>query len=213
MARCYIRVPVYLAEYLRNRDAAQPVPRGECVSFPENSSVYLLLGMTIRDNPSGRYRGIDSLSEKQFQYICSQMPAGALPSGMDVARITGYGKNIRQEGEYVAVTLPREVLADGVRRRPSATWAVSPASVPTLTKELLRMFWSDFFEYIDRDQKFAQAQRVSRTVIEGIERFMERYDISNGYDNRVMNKLRRNYYRKQSADAFSAADVVEHSAG
>lgn len=211
MARVFLRVPDYIGAYVRNRKPGTRIPEGGDVSFPENSTVFFLVAGALRDNPTDSYTGIDCFSENQFQKLREQA-GDRHPKDEDVIRITGADRKMKENGEYISLSLPREVEMGETRKAPSASWILYPSSLPAIRKELNRMFWRDFFCYMEKERDWALAHGAERTVMEGIERFMERYDIPNRNDNGMKKNLKRNYYRKMGSASFSDEENVEHGA-
>lgn len=209
MARVFLRVPDYIGAYLRNRKPGMHIPIGGDVHFPENSTVYFLVAEALRDNPEGEFLGIDCFSENEFVRLKNKS-GGNYPSDADIIEYIRSGRKLKGNGEYISVYLPREIEVGQLRKAPSSSWTLYPSSVPAIKKELSRMFWRDFFIYMEKDEDFALSNGLERTVMEGIERFMERYDIPNQSDNSMKKNLKRNYYRKLEDVHYTEYDCIEH---
>lgn len=210
MARVFLRVPDYIGAYVRNRKPGTRIPIGGDVSFPENSTVFFLIAGALRDNPNGDFLGIDCFSENQFQHF-QDLAKGSYPTDEDIISFTSSERKVKERGEYISVSLPREIEIGEHRKVPSSSWTLYPSSVPSIKKELNRMFWRDFFVYMEKEKDFALAHGTERTVMEGIERFMERYDIPNQSGNGMKKNLKRNYYRKLGSTSFTEEEYVEHA--
>lgn len=209
MARIFLRVPDYIGAYLRNRKPGTHIPVGGDVSFPENSTVFFLIAGALRDNPDGEFFGTDCFSENQFRNLREKV-GGRYPSDEDIMNLTSTVRKVKEKGEYVSISLPREVEFGEYRKAPSSSWTLYDSSIPRIKKEMNRMFWRDFFSYMEKEKDFALAHGTDRTVMEGIERFMERYDIPNQSGNGMKKNLKRNYYRKLEQSSFSEDEYVEH---
>ena len=210
MARCYIRVPTYVAAYIRNRDAENRIQPGGEVSFPEVSVVGWLICRGLRDNAEGAARGIESFSEKQFSDIKRICGGKENLSDTDVMDALGVHKKVKKKGEYLCVSLPRELDRMGVRYRITSTWFIKPAYVSAIVKALTQEFWNEFIAYMARDKEWAMANGQKRATLDGIERFLERYDIANDKSDIVKENMKRNYYRKLPDYAFTEYDYIEH---
>lgn len=209
MARVFLRVPDYVGAYIRNRKPGVRIPIGGDVSFAENSTVHFLIAGALRNNPDGEIYGTDCFSENQFRGIID-MNGGAYPTDEDVMRIIDSERKFKERGEYISISLPREVEIGEYRKAPSSSWTLYQSSIHAIRKELSGMFWRDFFIYMEKEKDFALAHGAGRTVMEGIERFMERYDIPNQAGNGMKKNLKRNYYRKMGTPSFTEDDYVEH---
>lgn len=209
MARVFLRVSDYIGAYLRNRKPGMRIPIGGDVSFPENSTVFFLVAGALRDNPNGDFFGIDCFSENQFEDL-KKVLGGEYPSDEDIMNIVHVDRKVKEKGEYISISLPREIEIGEYRKVPSSSWTLYSSSIPRIKKELNRMFWRDFFTYMEKEKDFALAHGTERTIIEGIERFMERYDIPNQAGNGMKKNLKRNYYRKLGASSFTEEEEVEH---
>lgn len=209
MARVFLRVSDYIGAYLRNRKPGTHIPIGGDVSFPENSTVFFLIAGALRDNPNGNFFGIDCFSEIQFENI-RHISGGKYPSDEDIMNFIHIDRKVKEKGEYISIFLPREIEIGEYRKVPSSSWTLYSSSIPRIKKELNRMFWRDFFAYMEKEKDFALAHGTERTIMEGIERFMERYDIPNQEGNGMKKNLKRNYYRKLGATLFTEEEEVEH---
>lgn len=211
MARVFLRVPDYIGAYIRNRKPGARIPVGGDVAFAENSTVSFLIAGALRESSANGIPDMECFSENRFQEIMDKN-GGVYPSDDDVMRITGNKRRVKERGEYISISLPREVEIGEYRKVPTSSWTLYSSSIPAIRRELSGMFWRDFFLYMDKEKDFAQAYGVTRTVMEGIERFMERYDIPNQNGNGMKKNLKRNYYRKISVSSFTEDDYVEHGA-
>ena len=70
-------------------------------------------------------------------------------------------------------------------------------------------FWRALYSYMDRFRDYCTSSGNKFVVIDGLERFMERYDIRNSDDNGERNTLKREYNRKRLSYKFTDNDYVE----
>lgn len=209
MARCYLRTPNYIGAYLRNRNPEVHIPLGGEVCFPETSTLYYMLSGILVKSPDKELSGINCFSEKQFLALKEKLH-GEYPEDVEVAKITGYDKTIKGTNEYICIVLPRETENRGLKKRTTASYKIQPAIIKSFVSEIKKLFWRDFIQYMEKDKEWALTHGCERTVIEGIERFMERYDIPNAEDGVMKKNLKRYYHRLMETTSFSPYDEIEH---
>lgn len=222
MANFYIRVPFYVASYYRNKDKTSPIPVGGIVYIESDDPLWYTISENLVCNSGNIVHKNYCFSSKQWQ----KMMKGSTLSDKktDITRmdeLTISDDEIKvlaglpvprndNSGEYLCVAMPREVYHSGRIMATNTLWFLSPRGAGKVRKAMVDEFWRALFTYTDTRRDVCANKRHKYVVIEGLESFMERYDIPNPPDNSTREMLKRNMNRKRMSFKFSAEDYIEH---
>lgn len=229
MANFYLRVPHYVAAYYRNKDRDNPLPLCAPIAFGSSDDIYHLLcdslycnsggtvnqrycfsakqwnrmlsGYSIDPSLSGKSRNTVLLSVREDELTLSDAEIFTL-SGLPMPR----GNNA---GEYICIRMPAEVVRCGKLTKTNTWWTLTKNGAAAVRERMSAEFWRAIYAYMDRFRDYCLASGKPFVVIDGLERFMERYDIRNSPDNGERNTLKREYNRKRGAYKFTETDYVE----
>lgn len=230
MANFYLRVPHYVASYIRNKDQANPIMVSGTIYISPTDKLWNVLNSSIHFNRIDNVVRIGCFCERQWKMMMRGFP---IQKGInekaskravittedvltlndsEISVLAGISKCKGEDaGEYLCFSLPSEVCVNGVLYKTNTQWQPLKNGAKVMIAELTRDFWRAFFIYMDKDKDWCIANHIERTTMESIERFMTRYDIRNSSDNREKKTLKRNYYRKRKVYQFSFEDYVEHA--
>lgn len=229
MATFYLRVPHYVASYFRNKDSDKPIPVGGVLLIEQTERLWVIITSMIHLNRVSNIVRCGCFCERQWNMMMkgSRLFASNKQCAIDltlfskeerlslsdfeVSELSGISKCKGDDsGEYVCIKMPKEVYINGKWHKTNDLWQPLKQGAMDMISEMTREFWRAFFVYMDRDRDWCLVNKVERSLMEGIERFMARYDIRNSPDNREKKTLKRNYYRKRKSYKFNSDDFVEH---
>lgn len=230
MANCYLRVPYYVASYFRNKSRDESLPVGSVIEIDPSEPLYGELYDQIHCNTSGTINRARSFCARQWNQMMQGYAINkgsirktkanrvltervdeltltdsevSLLSGLDIPRN-------EDSGEYLCLRMPDEVRRNGQLRPVNAHWQLSTRGAKRIRRMMIDEFWRAFYCYTDRFRSYCEMEGRSYSPMEGLERFMERYDIRNSADNHEKNMLKRNMNRKRIAFKFTPDDYVEY---
>lgn len=229
MANCYLRVPYYVASYFRNKSRKDSLPVGSVIEIDPCDPMYGELYDHIHCNTGGTINRARSFCARQWNQM---MQGYSIARGMtrktkanrlltervdeltlsdsEVALLTGLDVPCNEDlGEYLCIRMPDEVRRDGTMRPVNAHWQLSVTGAKRVRRMMIDEFWRAFYCYTDRFRSYCEKEGRSYSPMEGLERFMERYDIRNSADNHEKDMLKRNMNRKREAFKFTSDDYVE----
>ena len=214
MANVYIRLPKYVASYIRNKMESSPIAVGEPISIDPTSYLYMdfIHGLTV--NTGNTVSSNHCFCEKQWQRmmkglsierknlrrnVCllSERIDQLTLTDDEVTLLSGVNRPKGEaSGEYLCLRIPPEVRRSGKLIQTNGHWQLSHNATSTIRSLMTEEFWRCFLSFMDRAKLYCIANHTTFVTIDYIERFMARYDIYNGPDNRMRNNLKRNLNRK-----------------
>lgn len=229
MANLYIRLPHYVASYLRNKDRNKPLEVGSPIPLNQSERVWvefceglypnnnltinraycfcqkqwntMMEGYSLTDKAQGKRR-VKVLTERYDQLTLYDNEVQKL-SGLPIPR----GDD---SGEYICIAIPREALRYGKVVPTSAFWQLQDVPANAVRTHLTNEFWRALYAYVDKARDKCGSSGKEFVFIDVLESFMERYDIRCSPDNHERNALKRNYNRKRQSYKFTEEDFVEH---
>lgn len=228
MPNVYLRVPHYVASYFRNKNRSQRIAVGGVIHIDPSDPLYALLIENIHCNSTVVNRGYCFCARQwkrmmmgyapnetnlKKQPILNQLEDELTLSDNEVATLSGLNAPRNSDkGEYLCIAVPREICKYGqqfiVNEHWQFTWRGSFAIRNAMTDE----FWRALFAYLDiRREMYSNTRGRKYVAIEGLESFMERYDIRNSTeDQHELQTLKRGMNRKRHAFKFNEEDYIEH---
>lgn len=224
MANIYLRVPHYVGSYFRNKEQLKPIPVGGVVVLEKTDILWTILSSMIHFNNIDNIVRQGCFCERQWKMMKRGMSivSGAkkirilVPeddvtlSDEEVVKMSGLNRlKGGDDVEYLCLRLPQEVYINGVLRKTNDQWQLLNTGSIRMLERMKDEFWRAFFVYTDRYKDWCVSHNIEFNILEGIERFMTRYDICNSIDEHEKKALKRNYYRKRKAYKFTFDDFVE----
>lgn len=229
MANLYLRVPHYVASYLRNKDRNKPMEVGSVIPVNQSERIWIdfcdglypnlnqtinraycfcqkqwntmMDGYSLKDKNTGKRRV--KLLPERFDQLTLDDKEVQLLSGLPVPR----GDD---SGEYICIGIPREAMRYGKVVSTNANWQLRDTAANTVRSYLVNEFWRNLYAYVDKARDRSDSIGKKFVFIEVLESFMERYDIRCSPDMREKMALKRNYNRKRKTYKFTEEDYVEH---
>lgn len=226
MANLYLRVPHYVASYLRNKNrydelqVGSPIPinkseriwveycEGLCPNlhnqvnraycFTQRQWNTMMDGYRLTDD--GHVRKTEKL-EREDQLTLNDSEVFRL-SGLPVPR----GDD---SGEYICIAVPREAMRYGRLVPTNASWFLRDVCANAVRTMLVCEFWRTLYSYVDKAIDKSHASNRKFVLIHVLNSFMERYNIRCSSDMRELEALKRNYNRKRKSYRFTEEDYVE----
>lgn len=227
MSNVYIRVPKYVASYLRNKSEVCPIGVGEPISIDPTSYLYMDFIHGLAVNTGNTISANHCFCEKQWQRMMRgysierknlRRNIRLLSDRMDqltltddeVALLSGV-KRPKGEvgGEYICLRIPPEVRRGDRMVSTNGHWQLSHNAASTVRSLMAEEFWRCFLSFMKRGKQYCIENRTTFVTMDYIERFMARYDIYNGPDNRMRNNLKRNLHRKGQRARNSDEEYIE----
>ena len=209
----YVRVPHYVASFWRNREEKKPIDRGGRVDLSGEYVLWQMLLQGITRNPDEvvvkegcfcermwrkmlRGQSVVANEKGKFVKVFPKRDASIHLSEGEVSAMCGFRQGVNEEqNEYLCVVLPDKVYVNGMMYNVDGQWQMRGKSLQFFVAELRKSFWHECVEYVDQFID-ATPKGVERSTVEGLDRFMLRYDIKVGQGNKERDTLKRNYYRQ-----------------
>lgn len=229
MANLYLRVPHYVASYLRNKDRNDPLEVGSVITLNQSERVWvdfceglypnlnlsinraycfcqkqwntMMDGYSLLDKATGKRR-VKVLTERFDQLTLDDKEVQKL-SGLSIPR----GDD---SGEYICINIPREAPRFGKLVPTNTFWQLRNSSAKTVRTLLVDEFWRTLYAYVDKAIDKYEAEGKDFVTINILEAFMERYDIRCSADGREREALKRNYNRRRKLYRFTEEDFIEY---
>lgn len=214
MANLYLRLPKYVASYIRNKREYAPIGVGEPVIIDPTSYLYMdfIHGLTV--NTYSTVSEKHCFCEKQWQRMMKgysierdklRRNVRLLTDRIDQLTLTDDEVSLLSgtkrpkgevSGEYLCIRIPPEVRRGDRMVSTNGHWQLSHNAASTVRSLMTDDFWRGFLSFMSRGKQYCIENHTHFVSMEYIERFMARYDIYNGIDNKMRNNLKRNLNRK-----------------
>lgn len=213
MACMYVRLPHYVASFWRNRVERKPIAPGGKVDLSGEYMPWRILQQGLVRNPSEEVMKGGCFCERMWRKMLRGQSVvinkkGKFPkvfpnrdvslhlTDAEVRALTGLKEVSDEErNEYLCVELPSRVYMNNTQYAVDGQWQLRGQTVYTFVCELRNLFWEECIDYVDKFLK-ASPYGVERSAKEGLDRFLTRYDIRVGQDNKERETMKRNYYRQ-----------------
>lgn len=211
MANMYLRVPHYVASYYRNRDEFKPIEIGKPVSLENEPLLWNMLISGLIDNPREKLVKEGCFCERMWRKM---MRGQYLPSAhkgnlrlnrdqslyltdAEVRELSGMKSSVRSNSsEYLCVKLPPYIFYKGRQVAVDGQWQLTSFTCQIFITTVRRLFWESCIKYINNFIESGKAVGMNHSKAEGLERFLSRYDIRTGEDERDRKTMKRIYFRK-----------------
>ena len=228
MANLYLRVPHYVAGYLRNKNREKPLEVGNVLTLNQSERIWTIFYEGLYPNINGTINRSYCFSQKQWNtmmdgYSLLDPYTGKRRTKVLIDKIdqlTLYDKEIEiltglpvprgdDSGEYICIAIPREALRFGKIVPTNTYWQLRDVSANMVRSELVNEFWRALYTYVDRARDKSETSGRKFVFIEVLDSFMERYDIRCSADYHERNALKRNYNRRRKNYKYTDEDYVE----
>lgn len=201
----YLRIPHYIASWLRNCDHDNPIPIGAPIIIDRNSYLSLLFAELARPNLDNTVQPA-CLSQKQWDSMCKgnmlvsrnddmrmsvqrdpkaslQMHEVLLSLDQEAAILRDY-RSGRPEPDsayfyvYQPFQMPDIVIQNNRERRVQSDWYM-PYPKP-FCDELHKLYKLAINKFITDDQEYCNLHRIKRPITQTIKKFLQWYDIRDG---------------------------------
>lgn len=223
MANMYVRVPHYVAAFYRNRDEFKPIEVGQPVSLEGISMLWnMLLGGLIQ-NPKERVFKEGCFCERMWrkmmrgQYMVRHNGAERIERDVkayltdtEVRELCGQKVSGRCDTyEYLCIKLPPFVFHSGRQVAVDGQWQFYSRAAQSFVGCLREYFWECCLAYVEEFVKVGERDGVKHSKAEGFERFLARYDIRSGEDEKDQKSLKRGYFRRVQQQPDKKYDFVD----
>lgn len=228
MANVYLRVPHYVASYLRNKDRNQPLEVGSMLMLNQSERVWVEFCEGLYPNAGLKISRSYNFCQKQWASMMEGYSLLDKQSGKrrtkvlfdrldqltltdkEVQLLSGLGIPRNDDsGEYICISIPREALRYGKLVSTNVFWQLRESSAHSVRTHLVNEFWRALYAYVDKARDKCETNGKNFVFIEVLDSFMERYDIRCSPDYHERNALKRNYNRKRKNYKFTEEDYVE----
>lgn len=204
MANIYVRLPYYIASYLRNIDPAHPVPQGKPYVIEQSDELYMYLCEHIVPNTAHSVNK-DCFTEKQWEAmrkgkylifregVFMDLPRRYTDPLMvsEVYLLSGNEDKVKRDmqtmelqpdveynDEYMPFLLPRSIIRDGREQKVYSDWFLP--TISHLRSVLCDRFERSLINYIADFMANNNSSNIRCTKQEAMDRFMLKYDIRPG---------------------------------
>lgn len=200
MSNIYLRVPTYLAQFLRGR-YQQPLTEQEPIVFSQFDPDQWVLeqGLMLRDGEPD----VSCLSQREWRNVTQgKSPQGgrrilqrdeqAWPTMQEVAALTGEKINKKTEGfDYVTIQMPRTVVI-GLREVPTnASFTLPRRQAAELVGRLRREFIRKLVGWVREERYYCDQKGIRRDLTMIIDHFFYHHNMLLGTNTRDRDSMRR----------------------
>ena len=229
MANVYLRVPHYVASYLRNKDRNNPLEIGSVISINQSERIWIEFSEGLYPNINLTINRAYCFCQKQWNimmdgYSLLDGQIGKRKSKVLTDRfdqLTLDDKEIQiltglrvprcdDSGEYICIAIPRESIRYDKIVSTNIYWQLRDSAANSVRSKLINEFWMALFSYVDKARERSISSGKTFIFINVLESFMERYDIKCSLDMREKLALKRNYNRKRNSYKFTEEDYIEY---
>lgn len=226
MSKMFIRVPHYVAAYYRNKNKNKVISETEPVNLENEPKLWDMLECGIANNAyeelvkEGCFcermwrkmmRGQSLVADENGKYAKVKRDLKAPLTIAEINSLCGWKCSAKQESsdEYLCVELPSVIYRYHQQIAVDGSYQLKGRMAQMFVAEMRRCFWNACMEYMDDYISAGRKNGHNRSKIEGLERFMLRYNIRSGNDNREMTALKRSYYRQMIRRDYVRYDYEE----
>ena len=229
MPHIILRLPYYVACFMRNPSPDISLKATEAYKFSQYSDEYCLMAHALVMQNCAEHISSPCFSEQAWQRMRNGYGIGrnfsSSPlsepvadsdtlSDSDVMALAGVSFGCREGfGDYLRIAIPKEIVADGRIVRTNKTFFLPRSAASQMSSMLKRRFRRGMMEYMRGDGRYCELHRVRRSVMERLSRFMTKYDIPYSPDRNEVVLLKRLYYRWREREDFTAEEEMEFGYG
>ena len=223
----YIRTPHYVASYFRNRNEQKPLDIDDPVNLEDDYTLYEMLLYGVSANSLEYIYAEGCFCERMWRKMLRGrsliLQNGFFPTiikrnpkdPLSVAEIRTLcqlhiPKN-KDVDDYLCIKLPPSVIKNGRQLPVDGQYQlVGSDNIRSFQAGLRRAFWNACIEYIDDFKLVSKKKGYERSKMEGLERFMIRYNIYDNQKKKNKETLKRTYYRQLNQRLRMKYDYTEY---
>lgn len=228
MPYIYLRVPHYVASYLRNKDRNNVLEVGTPIQINKRERIWIEFCEGLYPNFNNSVNRSYCFCQRQWAQMmegfaltdgCWTKGEKALFEHLDQLTLNDQeikilaGLDIPRgddKGEYICLAVPKTSMRHGKVMPTNTYWQLNSTAANSVRSYLVDEFWRTLFAYIDRAMDYCSANGKRFVFMEVLGSFMNRYDIRDSKKRTEIFTLKRNYYRKRKSYRFDEDDYVEY---
>ena len=203
MPNIYLRVPVYVAAFYRNRDEDHPLDVWSPIIFEDYTFENRLIRQGVCQDNDMKKLSVMCYSARAWKNICSgKLPKGGKlifirdekewPNIKEIVTLEGRSTKLNEEKfDYLCIALPREVMLGGAVMRTNASCTLQATAAMKLANVMRDEFYHHFYEWCLNEERMFRQKGVAIHKTERMERFFARYDIPMKWGNNTENTMRQ----------------------
>ena len=207
MANIYLKVPTYVAQFYRGRDADNRLTEFDPVEFSEFEHESVMIGYGLMLIPEPQQTNTACYSQRAWKNILSgKPPTGGKrlivrdpevwPTAQEICTLTGDKKIQRMDGyDYLCIAMPREIYRGKQVRQTNGSYSLPFKEANTIASMLRNNFMHLFLDWFVQERRWCNKNGVWRDIGTVIEHFFDRYQIQIGGDRKERDTMRRLAYR------------------
>lgn len=206
MANIYLKIPWYVACWLRGRDEDHQLTEWEPVKFADFDHEYQMMINTLRNIPEQNQTCMCYSQHAWNNILKGKCPDGSMlimnrdqtkwPDSSETATLTGVKKSDRHNAsDYICIEMPREVWIGKRTYRTNACYSMSHDAAYKFAAMLTDRFCYEYTQWFYQDQRIARSQGFKRKQNESVERFFVQFNFPVIIDPRLRESMRRQHTR------------------
>ena len=227
MPKMYLRVPWFVAGYMRGRNDDRQLTEFEPYEFADHDEMMLFLSHNLRFIPEQNQTPY-CYSERAFSNILhGKHPGGGKvvvnrnasewPSVGEFCAITGKFVTDKQDSvDYLCIAMPREILDGGRLHKTNGSYALPRHEAEKFVAYLRDEFKREFNAFCKKDEEVCQQNGINRSDVDRMERFLANYNMPVSVSEKDREALRKMMFRlrkRKSPKPYIGHDLdpfVEH---
>ena len=208
MANIYVRMPWYVAAFMRGRDEENQLTEWQPMKFGEYTEAYDIMARDLRYMDEARLSEL-CYSQKGWQNIVKGKTAGGgkiiinrdaqqWPTAREICLLCCKEPTGRQlSNDYLCIEIPKEVYYNRSVHRTNSCYALSYDGAKKLADLMYGEYCRYFTKWMAHEEQFCQARHIPRKRNVMVERFLVQFNIF-VHDAAQMETLRRMSYKWES---------------
>lgn len=205
MATIYVRMPWYVAAFVRGRDEEHQLSEWEPIKYSTYHPIYRIMEQDLRYMSENRL-SVQCLSQKGWQNVVKgKKPGGGKallvreptqwPTAGEMCALWGKSTTGRQlSNDYLCIEIPKVVYYNRENHRTNSCYALSYDGAKKIERRLYAEYCSTFYKWMENEQATCRREHIDRKRNVMVERFLVQYNIFID-DEAQMETLRRMSYK------------------
>ena len=206
MPKMYVRVPWFVAGFLRGRNDDRQLTEFEPYEFADHDEMMLFMSHNLRFIPE-QNQSPYCYSERAFANVLhGKHPGGGKailnrdasewPSMNEFCAVTGKFVTDKQDSfDYLCIALPREILDGGRLHKTNGSYALPRHEAETFIAYLRNEFKREFEVFCRRDEEVCLQNGINRSDVDRMERFLANYNMPVSVTAKDREALRKMMFR------------------
>lgn len=205
MANVYVRVPWYVAAFMRGRDEEMQLTEWQPMKFSEYSQEYHIISGDLRYIDEARLSDL-CFSQRGWQNLLKGKAAAGgkvilnrnpqvWPTARELCVLRRKEPTGRQlSNDYLCIEMPKEVYYNRSVHRTNSCYALSYDGAKKLADLMYGEYCRTFTMWLEHEEQMCRARHIPRKRNVMVERFMVQYNIL-VHEEAQMETLRRMSYK------------------